>query len=195
MKSAFAEIIESSVQHFTAQTWHWDAPPTYGSIVTLKTAQSTIFGVVYAIKTGTLDGHRQPFAYQKTEEELKKEHPHIFEFLITSFSCLILGYITDHDVHYQWAPTPPKIHTFVSYASIDELQRIFASDHYLQLIFTASALIPHVDELLLALLQHQKEHHLLSKQRLNQLLDTFSLLSGNDYRRLKLLLQRANSLF
>lgn len=190
-QTAFAEVIESSLQTFTAQTWAWDNPPRFGSIVSLKSGSKTLFGVVFSVKTGALDGHRQPFAYQKTEEELKREQPQIFEFLITTFECLILGYQEKTSIIYQWAPEPPKIHTFVSPATPQELAVICALDQYLHLIFNAVAVVPNTDELLLALFKEQVDNKLLSRERLHELLETFSLLTGNDYRRLKLFLQRA----
>jgi len=191
---AFAEVIESSLQTFTAQTWQWDNPPHFGSIMSVQSGDKTLFGVVYDVKTGTLDGHRQPFAYQKTEEELKKEQPQIFEFLITTFSCLVLGHQERDSITYQWAPEPPKIHAFVSPASPVAMATLLAHDQYLHLIFNATAILPNSDELILALFKEQVTHKLLSKERQHQLLDTFSLLTGNDYRRLKLFLQRADFL-
>lgn len=195
-QAAFAEVIESSLQMFTAQTWEWDNLPRFGSVMAIETAECILFGVVYEVKTGPLDGHRQPFAYQKTEEELKREQPQIFEFLITTFSCLILGYQArnSHAITYQWASKPPKIHSFVALAQEQELQRLFAQDSYLHLIFNAHTLIQNSDELLLALLKEQFDAGFLSKTRLHEMLEAFSLLSNNDYRRLKLLLQRASFL-
>ena len=54
--------------------------------------------------------------------------------------------------------------------------------------------ILHLDELLLATLKHQVDLGILNKERFTTLIKTFSLLTGNDYRRLKLFLQRAGPL-
>jgi len=54
--------------------------------------------------------------------------------------------------------------------------------------------ILHLDELLLATLKHQVDLGILNKERFTRLIETFSLLTGNDYRRLKLFLQRAGPL-
>src|SRR6478609_5317855 len=90
--NAFAEVIESSLQGFTAQCWQWDNSPTFGSMVTIAGKKRTLFGLVHQMHTGSTDPVRYPFAYQKTEEELLREQPQIFAFLKTSFMCLIIGY-------------------------------------------------------------------------------------------------------
>ena len=97
----FAEIIESSLSMWTAQCWQWNHSPVFGSIVQTKTLKRTIFGIVYKIETGSIDPIRQPFIYKKTEEELLKEQPQIFEFIRTTFSCLTIGYFEDEKIFYQ----------------------------------------------------------------------------------------------
>ena len=78
---AFAEVIESSLGVFTAQCWQWDYFPEFGSLVQVKSGGDRILGVVIQVQTGSMDPMRYPFPYQKTEDELRKEQPQIFEFL------------------------------------------------------------------------------------------------------------------
>ena len=189
----FAEIIESSLSSWKAQCWHWDTMPSYGSLVTIKTAQRTLFGIVHEIHTGSTDSLRTVFTYKKTEDELKRDHPHIFEFLQTSFSCITLGYVEENEVHYQLAPEPPKIHAFVYPAQRAELGSFFSKEQYLHTLFSGGQHLFSLDELLLALLKHLSSHELLTEDRLARFLETFSLLTANDYRRLKLFLQRAQT--
>ena len=61
----FAEVTESSLQTFTAQSWEWDYFPAFGSLVTVQTINRTVLGIVYAIQTGSSDPHRSPFTYKK----------------------------------------------------------------------------------------------------------------------------------
>lgn len=186
----FAEIIESSLHVWRAQCWKWNEVPSYGSLMAVNSVGRTIFGIVYAIQTGSSDPSRLPYAYQKTEEELMHEQPQIFEFLQTTFSCLTLGY-QEHDKHYyQLSPEPPKIHAFVCYATKEQLLAFFKKEMYLHLLFSNSAINNSVDELLLALLKRLSDHKLLEKEDFSRFIQTFSLLTGNDYRRLKLFLQR-----
>ena len=129
-----------------------------------------------------------------TEEELKKEQPQIFSFLKTTFSCITLGFQEKGSLHYMLAPEPPKIHALIRPADDEEFRCFFATEQYLHVLFAASATVFNLDELLLALLQRQALLHALSPGKLQAFLDTYSLLTGNDYRRLKLFLQRVQPL-
>jgi hypothetical protein len=191
----FAEIIESSLLGWLAQSWQWDTFPTFGSLVVIENKKRLLFGIVHQIQTGSMDPVRYPFAYQKTEEELLREQPQIFEFLKTTFSCLTLGYKQNHKIFYQLAPEPPKIHSFVALANKEYIQEFFAHNNYLHTLFGLSNQLFNLDELLLALLKNLHDQNILSEDSLQSFIQTFSLLIGNDYRRLKLFLQRVEPLF
>ncbi len=190
----FAEVVESSLLHFKAQAWQWDTFAEFGSLVTVESKQRIIIGIVHDIQTGSIDPQRYPFAYQKTESELLAEQPQIFSFLKTTFSCLILGYQEKGKMYYTLSPEPPKIHAFVQQAHTNFLKTFFYTDLYLHLIFNATSVVANIDELLLALLKQKKQIGILSAVKIQDLAQTFSLLTGNDYRRLKLFLQRAQAL-
>jgi len=194
-KIHFAEVVESSLHDWRAQCWQWDTFPSFGSIVTIKSGLRTIFGIVHQVKMGSIDPTRYPFAYQKTEEELMQEQPQIFEFLKTTFSCITIGYLQGGKNYYLLSPQPPKIHTFVAHATTEESKQFFASDAYLHLLFGLSGQIFNLEELLLAMIQYQSTLNILSKEKINNFIETFSLLTANDYRRLKLFLQRVEPLF
>ncbi len=187
----FAEIIESSLHTWRAQSWQWDHFPYFGSLVTIETKKRRLFGIVYQLTTGSTDPSRYPFTYQKTEEELLREQPQIFEFLHTTFSCLTIGYQEKSAIFYQLAPEPPKIHAFVKPADRHDAQLFFADLRYLHLLFSLSSSVLNLDELLLALLKHLSELHILTPAYATNFITSFSFLTGNDYRRLKIFLQRA----
>ncbi len=188
-KQAFAEVIESSLQGWTGQSWKWDTFPLFGSLTTIETPTRIWFGIVYQVQTGSSDPSRSPFIYQKTEAELLAEQPQIFEFLKTSFSCLTLGFMEHERIAYQWAPEPPKIHAFIKTCSTQLSRQFFASTQYLPLLFN-NPLVSQVDELLLAIITEQKRLEIFSDDKLYELMETVSLLTGNDYRRLKVLSTR-----
>lgn len=192
--TAFAEVIESSLQGWLAQSWQWNRFPSFGSMVSVQSNQKTIFGIVHQIQTGSMDPVRYPFAYQKTEEELLAEQPQIFEFLKTSFSCLTLGYQEKGHIFYQLAPEPPKIHSFVCPLEIDTLKQFFIDERYLHVLFNFANQVLNIDELLLALIKNLTDANILSQTHIEGLIDSFCLHTGNDYRRLKLFLQRAQPL-
>lgn len=192
--SPFAEIIESSLHTFKAQAWQWDDPPAFGSLLTLHNGATIIFGLVSQIEIGSIDPIHYPFAYKKTHEELLKEQPQIFEFLKTTFSGLIVGYRSNGRIQYLVPDAPPKIHAFVSHAPLVLSREFFSQSAYLNLVFGSSQHIAVPDELLLKILKYQTTNQMLSHERLQEFMETFSLLSGNDYRRLKLFFKRAQPL-
>ncbi len=193
-ENCLGEVIESSLSTWKGQCWDWDIVPSFGSLVSTESHDREIFGIVYAIETGSLDPSRTPFAYQKTEQELLAEQPQIFEFLKTSFSCLTLGYKEKDKIHHVLAPKPPKIHSFVGLLDKEMSRELFSKQSYLQLIFGHESLLGNTDELLLALISHASKEEILDENGLAELIQSLSLLTGNDYRRLKLFLQRVESL-
>jgi hypothetical protein len=186
----FAEVIESSLTCWTAQSWRWDTFPSFGSFVTIENKKRTIFGLVHQVQTGSMDPLRYPFPYQKTEEELLNEQPQIFEFLKTTFSCITIGYQEANSFFYLIAPEPPKIHSFVTYPNPDIIKQFLSSTRYLPMLFTYASTIFNIDELILAILKKHAVFNYLSKEELLHFMQTYSLLTGNDYRRIKLFLQR-----
>lgn len=187
---AFAEIIESSLQGFTAQSWEHDMFPSFGSMVIVKGKKRTVFGLVHQIQTGSMDPTRYPFPYQKTEDELLREQPQIFAFLKTTFSCIIIGYQEHGTILYQVAPEPTKIHAFVETMPIDLCKQFFHKERFLHVLFGFANTIANVDELLLAIITYQRSLNILTPEKINTFMSSFALLTGNDYRRLKLFLQR-----
>lgn len=188
--TAFAEVIESSLHSFTGQSWQWDRFPPFGSLVYIQNGLSTVYAIVHQVHTGSMDPQRTPFTYQKTQEELLAEQPQIFTFLKTSFSCLILGYEQKGKLYYTISPEPPKIHTFIYPMQADALKTFFYQETYLHTLFSSAQHISNLDELLLAIFKQHQDLGILTKPKLHQLIEVFSILTGNDYRRLKLFLQR-----
>ena len=190
----FAEVIESSLQGWVAQSWKWNDFPSFGSLTVIEDEKRMWFGLVYQIKTGSIDPSRSIFTYKKTESELLRDQPHIFEFLATTFSCLTLGFIEDGQSYYQLAPEPPKIHAFVKNSPLAQSKAFLSSAAYLPLIFSAPD-VGNVDELILAIMHQEARAGLLTQDKLFNLIEMFSLLTGNDYRRSKILLQRIEPVF
>lgn len=193
-KQAFAEIIQSSLSEWTAQCWSWDTPATFGSLVACSNGTTQTFGIVHKIQTGSMDPARHPIAYQKTEEELLKEQPQIFEFLQTTFTCITIGYQEQDKLFYHLPEVPPKIHAFVKNASNQECKTFFEQTDFLHLLFNSSHLISNLDELILATLKQLQKKNLLQKNDLQNFIETFAMINKNDYQKLKTFLQRTNQL-
>ncbi|MFA5306203.1 MAG: HAS-barrel domain-containing protein [Candidatus Babeliales bacterium] len=189
----FAEIIESQLDHYTAQCWQWDNFPSFGSLVCVEEETRTVLGVVTTIATGSIDPTRTPYPYQKTEAELRAEQPQIFEFLRTIFTVAIVGYRTHTPttkLYYHLPPTPRKIHAFVGNADSSLASQFFAQPDYLHLLFTCTQTLSNIDELLLAIIHQHYLNGDLKQANIDAFCNTFALLTGNDYRRLKLFLKR-----
>ncbi len=139
-----------------------------------------------------MEAGRYPFPYKKTEQELLKEQPQIFEFLKTTFQCLAIGSYQKGRMYYSIAPQPPKIHGFVAPLEKDLCRQFLSSENYLHTLFSVGSTIENLDELLLAMLAHQQQEGILSEQKITRFMQTYSLLTGNDYRRMKLFLQRVS---
>ncbi len=187
---AFAEVIESSLYGFLAQSWQWNQFPIFGSMISVQTDKRILCGIVHQVQTGSMDPVRYPFAYQKTEVELMAEQPQIFEFLKTTFNALIIGYQEKEKFYYVSAPEPAKIHAFVTSMPTDLCKQFFYHDRYLHLLFGLQNQLFNLDELLLALVKYQVELGIMNQEKITSFIDSFCLLTGNDYRRLKLFLQR-----
>ena len=241
----FAEVIESSLDHYTAQCWEWKQFPTFGSLVSIQDKELQVLGLVTGIQTGSMDPSRTPFAYQKTEEELEREQPQIFAFLKTTFTVQACGYIpaslfhglqphpstssgramqlsapgelgdmdaadslllslskdaseggrrANKQIIFAVPPNPPKIHAFISEASTDIATQFFADAQFLEVLYGFSNAIQNLDELLLAVIRTVKAKNLLSPSFLEEVSHGFALLSGNDYRRLKVFLNRVEQI-
>jgi hypothetical protein len=192
---AFAEILESSLESFKAQSWEWDNVPSFGSLVLTEHGTQRIIGVVTSIQTGSFDPMRYPFPYKKTEEDLKRDHPQIFEFLKTIFTVHVLGVEEAGTLSYRIPQTPCKIHTFVRLCP-QELHEAFfkTSQDYLNILFAAQGTLSSIDELFVAMMHNLAEKKIVDEPLLEAFATRFSLLSGNDYRRLKHIVGRLQKL-
>ena len=186
----FSEVIESSLYHWLIQSWDWDTAPAFGSLITIDQGPVSLCGVVYQVQTGSSDPIRYPFPYKKTLDELKAEQPQIFEFLKTTFSCVPIGYFDKGKPCYLLPEQPPLIHSFGTMMSDEKTKDFLYQDGYLHVLFAVANQIPNLDELLLALIKQQAHLGIMTHERIIRFTDTYSLLIGNDYRRLKLFLKR-----
>ena len=187
--ACFAEIIESYQTYYRAQSWDYTCTPAHGSLVVAEQDGAVVYALVYHSQTGTDDSVRTVHAYQKTQEELVRDQPHIFLLLKTNFSVIIIGHERDKKLYYQSAPVPAPLHAFVRHATLDEW-RIFANTvNYVPLLFGQQNFF-NVDELLCAFVGALKQKTLAEEAFLVELLGICMGLCDNDYRRVRFLAQR-----
>ncbi|MCF7799460.1 hypothetical protein K9L05_04515 [Candidatus Babeliales bacterium] len=193
-KKYFAEVIDSNISGFLAQSWEWNFFPEFGSLVQVENKKQIILGIVTQIQTGSMDPMRYPFAYKKTEEELINEQPQIFEFLKTTFKVQITGYLEENKFFYALPSKPCQIHAFISKVDPQTEISFLKNPDFMYLLFSFSNQIDNLDETLIAILNHLKNKNILKSDKISDFCKTFSLLTGNDYRRLKLFLKRIQNL-
>lgn len=186
-----AEVVESSLMTWVGQCWQWQQFPSFGSLVAIDTLDKTLFAVVFDVKMGSGEPNRYPMTYQKTEQELLSEYPHIFEFIKTNFHCLPIGYRQKEQFFHLLPPEPAKIHAFMRYMTEEEKGAFFTKTDFMPILFNTT-LVSDIDELLLAIIRNLVIEGILVEEAMYTFLDFFSLLAGNDYRRLKIFIQRIN---
>jgi len=195
-KSPTPEIIFSSLH-----VWKAISRPSitstvrFGSLVTARTTDITTFGIVHQIQHEPSDTVHIPMPLGKSMKELERDHPTSFPFLQTTLHCLTCGYAEDGTIQYRWPPIPPAIHTLVHQATQDQYKQFFMRPAAIAMLLSLGSHIQHLDELLLALLAELERLQILSPTIIEQFFESFSLTTGNDYRRLKSFLQRAESSF
>lgn len=189
LSPAFAEVVESSLASYTAHCWEWNNPPRFGSLIGVEQGGILLIGVVTEIITGSTEESRSPFPYKKTLGELERDHPHIFAFFKTTFTVTLVGHYREN-TYYAVRPTqPPLLHSFV--APLTHQEELVLLKHPDHLPLLSTQLEPGiVDEIMLTNLIALAHNNQLSSEIVSQYCETLSLISGNEYRRLKLVLQR-----
>jgi hypothetical protein len=183
----FAEIVSSSLHEWRAECWNWECMPSFGMPVVIESSSHLLFGIVHLLETTSLDPHRTATAYQLPLEELKREQPHIFLLLKTYFNCIHIGYKEGGYMHYNLAPQPPLLHSFVRKPTQQEEQLLFSSPMLLAMLFQRRAHILHFDELLVSLLSYGIRAHLIALKPFLAVINTHY---GHEHFKVRLLLQR-----
>lgn len=191
----FSEILTSSLTIAQAQCWKSESCPPFGSLILIKNQEHDLVGIISDITTGSFDPVRQPFAYQKTDAELKRDHPEIFMFIQTTITVALLGSLDSHmNIRHTVPPKPAKLHSFVQLAPPEFFCQFFKNPQFLPMLFTVHRNLPLRDELLLSILQQLAHFTLLTPEFLHEMSQQLSLLAGTDYKQLKIFLQRLEQL-
>jgi|GEM_PF-5756644 len=189
-----AEVVQSSLDSFTAHCWQWDIIPSFGSLVITKDKQYTTYGVVYDSKTETLDPMHSVHVYKKTEEEMCKEYPHLFDFLKTTCNVFVLGYEQSGHIFYTRAPFPVRLYSFVSLANIDETRNFFSNQHNMSRLTHEKNILPRCEDILFALIVQQKQLGLLSLERLTFYASQYEITTQATYQQLQYFIERIETM-
>ncbi|MDX1546517.1 MAG: hypothetical protein R3247_06000 [Rhodothermales bacterium] len=190
-----AEVIASSTRAFEAEVYREAAPPPFGSWVRVpQPGGRVLYGLVSHVAVSPVEPTRRAVAFGKTEDELRRELPQVFELLRTTLHAQVLAYReAGGAVRQTLPPHPAALHAFVYPCPDDEACDLGAPHDYLRtLVRHADPAVP-VDDLLVAVLstvyrahggRHGGEPALVGAARaLSRLLD-------DDHERLQSILRR-----
>jgi hypothetical protein len=133
------EIVATSVAEFTAQAYSLGGAPPFGSFVRVTANGLSVFGVVYAISSGSLDPGGRPVVRGREglrDQAIYDQNPDLELVLRTEFSALIVGH-DDGRLRTYPPPAPPPLHWSVYASDEAESRRLTERLDYLRLILSA----------------------------------------------------------
>lgn len=163
MDGPVGEIIETSVAEFTSQACRFGEAPPFASFVKAALAERTVYGLVYAIHSGSLDPGGRPVMRGRDgvrDAQIYAENPDLEQVLRTEFTALAIGF-AEHDAppggggsngtyaasstrrsafRPYLPPQPPPLHWSVRACSTDETVRLTDGLEYFRTVLDA----PHV---------------------------------------------------
>src|SRR4051795_3555774 len=89
------EIVDTSVAEFSAQACELNKAPPFGGFVKVSVPDRIVYGVVYAIHTGSLEpGGRAVLRGRDgmRDGEIFDQNPDLEQLLRTEFSALVIGH-------------------------------------------------------------------------------------------------------
>ena len=181
------EVVESSTTQIVAQARLLNEAPSFGSFVRVGTAPPAL-GVVCDISTQSLEPNRRPTAYGKTEPQLRREQPQIFELLRTHFRILVLGYMEGEEAIHLLPPQPARIHSFAYVCDDAEVRACTQSDEFMRAILNSAGTA--ADDLLIAAMRHAVAARQGDREYLVSRGKDLSRLLRDDYDRLSSVVRR-----
>jgi hypothetical protein len=135
------EIVDTAVAEFTAQAVALNKAPSFGSFVKVTVPERTVYGVVYAIHTGSLEpGGRAVLRGRDgmRDREIFDQNPDLEQLLRTEFSALVLGFAEGAALRTYLPPSPPPLHWSVIECDQAETAALSTRLDYFRTILSAS---------------------------------------------------------
>jgi hypothetical protein len=186
------EVIEASTTSFAAQCYELYELPPLGSLVKTTEGEIELYAVVYQATTEGLEPGRKPIARGKdeaSEDAIFQSSPQLAKLLRSKFSALVVGHREGDKMRHYLPPRPARIHSFVYACAPAEIKDFSQSFGFLNLLVNAELETPS-DELIAAVLRlmsvtHEDPHAFLVGAG-----KELATLLGQDYARLKAILER-----
>jgi hypothetical protein len=135
------EIVDTSVADFVAQACQLNVAPPFGGFVKVSVPERTIFAVVYAIHTGSLEPGGRPVLRGRDgmrDRAIFEQNPDLEQLLRTEFSALIVGYQEGAALRTYLPPSPPPLHWTVVECDQAEIAKLTRRLDYFRTILAAS---------------------------------------------------------
>jgi len=134
------EVIDTSVADFVAQSCKFGEAPPFGGFVKVTVPERTIYGVVYAIHSGSLEPGGRPVLRGRDgmrDAEIFDQNPDLEQLLRTEFTALILGFEERGALRIYLPPSPPPLHWSVVECDANETTRLTDRLDYFRTILAA----------------------------------------------------------
>ncbi|MDX1420739.1 MAG: HAS-barrel domain-containing protein [Rubricoccaceae bacterium] len=163
-----AEVIESSTRHVVAEVLKDQEAPPFGTWVEIETQEGVVlYALVSHAETGSVEPGRQAVALGRSRDEIRREMPHVFELIRTTFRAVVLGYWDGRSrtpegaprVHQTLPPRPAALHDFVRPCGPEAVARLGAPYDFLRSLATFPDPAVPADDLLAAVLRGLRRAH------------------------------------
>jgi hypothetical protein len=135
------EIVDTSVADFMAQACKLNVAPPFGGFVKVTVPERTVYGVVYAIHTGSIEPGGRPVLRGRDgmrDEAIFDQNPDLEQLLRTEFSALIVGFQEGRALRTYLPPSPPPLHWSVVECDQAEIARLTQRLDYFRTILAAT---------------------------------------------------------
>jgi hypothetical protein len=142
VSAPIGEIVDTSVQDFTAQACELNHAPPFGSFVKVTVPERTVYGVVYAIHTGSLEPGGRPVLRGRDgmrDRAIFDQNPDLEQLLRTEFAALVVGFAEGGGLRTYLPPSPPPLHWSVVECEPAEVAALTTRLDYFRTILAASA--------------------------------------------------------
>jgi hypothetical protein len=141
VRAPIGEIVDTSVADFVAQACELNHAPSFGGFVKVTVPERTVYAVVYAIHTGSLEpGGRAVLRGRDgmRDRAIFEQNPDLEHLLRTVFSALIVGYAEGSALRTYLPPSPPPLHWSVVECEEAEVAALTTRLDYFRTILAAT---------------------------------------------------------
>lgn len=134
------EIIDTSVSDFAAQACVFGKAPPFGSFVKVLLPERTVYGLVFAIHSGSLDPGGRPVMRGHDglrDKQIYDANPDLEQVLRTEFTALTIGFDESGRRRAYLPPFPPPLHWSVYECSEAETAELTDSFDYFRAVLAA----------------------------------------------------------